>query len=294
MHTTSRLPSARQLSNWLSVAAIALPACATAGFYQWDMVEVPASTGAICGNGTPYRFFVNRVPDTTQTIVIFEGGGACYDKAACQYRSGFLGAINPNGIPKDYMTKLTPSLPNTVGTKIGIFNSALQGNISPFSSRNNSSKVQTQSWNIVYAPYCTGDVYTGNRAAVYAEADGTKPVVYYHRGNVNAEAMVDWVAANMAKPSQLLVTGFSAGGIGATANYAYVRDKLQPGRSALLADSGPLFNVPAGSTPASAPSLGLYQTVRAAWALTARMALFAACCRATRSMQMSMPATWVS
>jgi Pectinacetylesterase len=256
-----------KLAPWLTFAAIALPTYAVAGFYQWDMVELPASSGATCGNGSPYRFFINRVPDTTKTIVIFEGGGACYDKAACQYKSGFLGAINPNGVPKDYMTTVVPSLPNTVGTKIGVFNSALMGNISPFSSRNNSSKVQTQSWNIVYAPYCTGDVYTGNRAAVYADPDGAFPIVYYHRGNINAEAMVDWVAANLPKPSQLMVTGFSAGGIGATANYAYVREKLQPGRSSMLADSGPLFNVPAGSTPESAPSTALHQTVRQAWGI---------------------------
>ena len=130
----------------LAVAAPLLmaPLAGLAAYYKWEMVELPASSGAACGNGTPYRFFVNRTPLTTRTVVIFEGGGACYDKNACLYKSGFLGAINPNGIPRDYMTNIVPSLPNTAGTTIGVFNSALLGYISPFSTRNNPSKVQTQ------------------------------------------------------------------------------------------------------------------------------------------------------
>jgi hypothetical protein len=243
------------------------PMLGLADYYKWEMVELPASTGASCGNGTPYRFFVNRTPLTSKTIVLFEGGGACYDKGACQYKSGFLGAINPNGVPKDYMTTLTPSLPNTVGTKIGVFNSALMGNITPFATRNNVSRVQTQSWNIVYAPYCTGDVYTGNKAAIYAEPDGSSPIVYYHRGNVNTEAMVDWLKGNMPRPEKLMVTGFSAGGVGATANYAYVRETLNPLQASMLADSGPLFNVPAGASDQAAPSAPLHRTIREAWGL---------------------------
>jgi Pectinacetylesterase len=260
---------AKPVATMPRVAALllSLPLAATAGYYQWDMVELPASSGAICGNGSPYRFFVNRTPMTDKTIILFEGGGACYDKAACQYRSGFLGAINPNGIPKDYMTKVLPSIPNTVGTKIGVFNSALKGNITPFASRNSSQKVQTQSWNIVYAPYCTGDVYTGNRVAVYAEADGTAPITYHHKGNVNTEAMVDWLKANMPRPSTLMVTGFSAGGVGATANYAYVRESLNPGKSSLLADSGPLFSAGAGDNRQQSPSKPLHDTIRVAWGI---------------------------
>ena len=262
--TARRLRPSR---TWMAGVLLGLPLASMAGYYQWDMVELPASSGAICGNGSPYRFFVNRTPFTTKTIILFEGGGACYDKAACQYRSGFLGAINPNGIPKDYMTTIIPSVPNTVGTKIGVFNSALMGNITPFAVRNHSQKVQTQSWNIVYAPYCTGDVYTGNRVGIYAEPDGSAPIAYHHKGNVNSEAMVDWLKANMPRPSHLMVTGFSAGGVGATANYAYVRDKLQPGKASLLADSGPLFSAPAGATRQQSPSKPLHDTIRVAWGI---------------------------
>jgi hypothetical protein len=236
-------------------------------YFKWDMVELPAATGATCGNGTPYRFFVNRTPLTTKTIVIFEGGGACYGQKACQYKDGFLGAINPNGIPKDYMTNVIPSLPNTAGTTIGVFNSALLGNITPFATRMNTTKVQTQSWNIVYAPYCTGDVYTGNTVAVYDDADPAHPLSYFHRGDVNTQVMAKWLGANLPKPANLLVYGFSAGAVGATAHYPLIRNALAPARSALLADSGPLFDAPLGASPLEAPSAPRYARVRQAWGL---------------------------
>ncbi|GAB6417836.1 hypothetical protein bcgnr5379_61530 [Bacillus cereus] len=46
-------------------------------YYQWQTVQLPAETGAICGNGSPYKIFVNRVPNTTNTIIYMEGGGFC-------------------------------------------------------------------------------------------------------------------------------------------------------------------------------------------------------------------------
>ena len=69
------------------VAALALagafPVMVHAAYFKWETVELPASSGASCGNGTPYRFFVNRTPFTSKTVVIFEGGGACWDQNAC-------------------------------------------------------------------------------------------------------------------------------------------------------------------------------------------------------------------
>ena len=79
--------------------------------------------------------------------------------------------------------------------------------------------------------------------------------------------MARWLGANMRRPQNLLITGFSAGGAGATANYAYVREQMKPLRSALLSDSGPLFNVPRQASPTEAPSAPLHATIREAWGL---------------------------
>jgi Pectinacetylesterase len=225
---------------------------ALAGYFQWDMVELPASSGASCGNGTPYRFFVNRTPFNKDTVVLYEGGGACWDQAACEGK-GKLAASNPNGIPTDYLNQ---------------FNTAAYGLVTPFTSRLNPfQSVRTQGWNQVYLPYCTGDVHTGSKLAVYNDT-GTGSRLQYHRGQANVSAAAAWLRANLGRPNQLLLTGFSAGGVGSTATYPIMRDTLQPtGRMSLLADSGPLMPAPRAGTAAQYPSLPLHNRIRQAWGL---------------------------
>ncbi|MFT3858940.1 MAG: pectin acetylesterase-family hydrolase [Aquabacterium sp.] len=143
---------------------------------------------------------------------------------------------------------------------------AHQGLVSPFTSRVSPfTAIQTQSWNIVYVTYCTGDVHTGNKTTTYSDEAGT--IAWNHRGAANAKAVTAWMAANMPKPEVLLLTGFSAGGAGSTANYPQMREGLKPTKSALLADSGPLFWAPRGSTPAQSPSLPLHEKIRVVWGL---------------------------
>lgn len=226
---------------------------AAAGYFQWDMVELPASSGAACGNGTPYRIFVNRTPLTKNTILMYEGGGACWDQNAC-LGIGSLAAANPDGIPPDYLQQ---------------FNSAAYGLVTPFSSRNNPFQaVQTQSWNIVYVPYCTGDVHSGSKVVVYDDANPAEPRTQYHRGQANIRASAQWLRDNLGQPNDLVLTGFSAGGVGSTVTYDMVRSILQPtGRASLLADSGPLMQAPRGGSTDVYPSLLLHEKIRVSWGL---------------------------
>jgi len=235
-----------------ALLALATP-WAAAGYFQWDMVELPAASGAACGNGTPYRIFVNRTPLTKNTILMYEGGGACWDQNACQ-GIGPLSAANPDGIPPDYLQ---------------VFNSAVYGLVTPFSSRVNPfQKVQTQSWNIVYVPYCTGDVHAGSKVVVYDDANPAAPRTQYHRGQANIRAAAQWLRDNLGQPGDLVLTGFSAGGVGSTVTYDMVRSILQPtGRASLLADSGPLMQAPRGGSTDSYPSVLLHEKIRVSWGL---------------------------
>lgn len=226
---------------------------AQAAYLKWEMVELPASSGASCGNGTPYRFFVNRTPFTSKTVVMYEGGGACWEKGTCENKAGtLLGAVNPDGIPANYMSDWNRQ--------------AHLGLVTPFTARIDPlTSVQTQSWNIVYLTYCTGDVHTGNKLTTYTDSTGS--IAWYHRGAVNAKAVTAWMAANMPKPEVLLLTGFSAGGTGSTANFPQMRTGTQAKHAALLADSGPLFWTPRSSTPEQSPSLPLHNKIRDVWGL---------------------------
>jgi hypothetical protein len=236
-----------------ATAASLVCAAAHAGYLQWETVELPASSGATCGNGTPYRFFVNRTPFTSKTVVMFEGGGACWDQGACKGGT-LLDAVNPDGIPTNYMTDWNRQ--------------AHLGLVTPFTMRLHPlQSVQTQNWNIVYLTYCTGDVHTGNKVAVYDNVDPQNPMAYHHRGMVNAKAVAAWMAKNLKQPDKLFLTGFSAGGVGSAALYPAFREALKPKQMSLLADSGPLFDVPRNATPEQAPSVLLHNKIRTVWGL---------------------------
>jgi len=138
---------------------------------------------------------------------MYEGGGACWEKGSCENKAGtLLAAVNPDGIPANYLQDWNRQ--------------AHLGLVTPFTARIDPiASVQTQSWNIVYLTYCTGDVHTGNKVTTYTDETGS--IAWYHRGGVNAKAVTAWMAANMPKPEVLLLTGFSAGGTGSTANFPH-------------------------------------------------------------------------
>src|SRR3989344_5979814 len=196
---------------------------------------LPVASGASCGNGTPARVFVNRTPMTTKTLVYFEGGGACWNQKSCQGK-GKLSEVasNPNGVPENYFSQV---------------NIAAFGMGTPLMTRTPlMGKIYTQSWNIVYVPYCTGDVHAGVSVQTYSDADPAHPTVYHHRGYKNAKALSAWMGANRPRPEQLLVAGSSAGGVGSPAIYGILPLAPKPLKSALAADSGPLFPAPPNGT----------------------------------------------
>ena len=217
--------------------------------YNWERVALP---GTQCGNGSQYKFFVRRTT-SPNVLFFFEGGGACWDFDTCSGRAGVLGAANPNGIADDYMTQFTAKYvsPLVNGADPGL----------PLRSR---TDLVTKDWNVVYMPYCTGDVHIGNRAVTYVDPTGAlPPLPWKHNGFLNTTAAVQWVHAQFPSIAKLLVTGFSAGGTATASSYYFVRNGLSPARGYYLDDSGPIFPAP----DASFNSRPLHDTIRAAWDL---------------------------
>jgi hypothetical protein len=121
---------------------------------------------------------------------------------------------------------------------------------------------------MVFLPYCTGDVHSGSKITVYDDAYPQTPRVQHHAGQANIQAAADWLRANLGQPHKMVLTGYSAGGVGSTVNYANVRNTLEPtGEATLLADSGPLVPAPRSGTPEEFPALPMHNTIRAAWGL---------------------------
>lgn len=235
-------------------------------FYSWFEVVLPQSTGASCGNGTPMRFYINRA-QSSNMLYMMEPGGACWDYSTCSETAtsgpeAGLGAFNPDGIAHNYMN----------GTKSATLKSSF---LSPLMIRMDLAhilvgepRVETQDWTQVFVPYCTGDIHMGSAVRTYTSPTGDWRLQHYN-GLKNAQAVAQWLADHgFGQPDRLLVYGTSAGGYGALANYATLRNTLQPqGHSALLDDAGTVFNTPFGADPAVHPSVGLYDKVRTEWGM---------------------------
>lgn len=219
-------------------------------YRSWQKIDLHPSTGAVCGNGTPYKFFVNRVAQSSNTLVYFEGGGACWDYDTCSGNAGILGARNADGIPDNYMGILSPA------TSL----------VSPFVFRLNPwTRVKTQKWNIVYVPYCTGDIYFGDKVSVYEDPAGeADPLVWHHNGLRNGRAVTAWLKNNLQQPGQLMMTGCSAGGAGSMTNYHPMRRDIAARKSFLLNDSGPIHE----TLDPQDPSHNLGQLIFPAWGLS--------------------------
>lgn len=223
-------------------------------YYAWQTVQAAPETGAVCGNGSPFKFFVSRVPHTRNTLVFIEGGGACWDYDSCSGRGGVLGASNPNGIPDDYM--------NILANPATVFVSPMVARVHPY------DRIKTQSWNIVYVPYCTGDIHAGDRVAVYPDqAQGQPSLIWHHNGLRNLRAVASWMKDSLPRPTQLLTAGYSAGGAGSLFNYHPLRRDLAPTRGFLLNDSGPIFPTPRDGDSRQYPSQPQMAVVRKAWGL---------------------------
>ena len=85
-------------------------------------------------------------------------------------------------------------------------------------------------------PFCTGDVFAGNHPdATVDGVMGTQQFVGY----ANVGLFLDRLVPTFAHASQVLLTGSSAGGFGASANGARVADAFDPIPVVMLDDSGP-------------------------------------------------------
>ncbi|PJZ69163.1 pectin acetylesterase [Leptospira perolatii] len=228
---------------------------------SYDVIYIP---GAVCGNGTPYKIFVDRADGffewlagySSRLLVYLEPGGACWDYDSCTGKTGIRGAANPNGVPDNHMNFGDFIDPNKPGGSPNAL-------ISPIILRNNPSgwNVRTSNWNKVFVPYCTGDVYAGNKVSVYNDPTGQNPpITYRHVGAKNMELVIDWLKANFNNPKEMLVSGCSAGGTGSLVNYHFIRKALNPTKSYLLNDSGPIF-----PAPGSGNHWPLHQKIKEAW-----------------------------
>lgn len=177
--------------------------------------------GAVCRDGSQTGFAVNFNSASDKVMLFMEGGGACFDDASCSINPAF------------YMPGQYPST--------GIFDRTNPAN-------------PVKDWNYIYIPYCSGDVFTGDADTMVAGA-----MQHFHGYN-NVHLFMKRIVPTFPNPSQVLLTGQSAGGFGAAANYEQIQRDYYNVRVTVFDDSGP----PMG-TDQVAPCL--QQEWRQAWGL---------------------------
>ena len=187
----------------LAALLLALPA----GAQEYRTLAPGGDT--ICSDGSPYRFFV-RQGDPGRLVVEFEGGGACWSDFTCSLEI--------------YNRRITTDLEQArqAGMLRGIHDPDNREN--PF-----------RDWTHVYVPYCTGDLHWGSTTRPYSL--GGQPFSVHHKGAANAGSALSWTFANMPDPRQVLVTGCSAGGYGATLWSAHVMQQYPGAAVAHLSDA---------------------------------------------------------
>lgn len=216
--------------------------------FAWQKVEIP---GTKCSDGSQFKFWVHDNPNSNDIVLMYEGGGACWDYESCSGAAGIRGAANMNGLADDYINQ----------SKAKYVAPIMNGNDPGLPGRSKTNLV-TNGWDAVYIPYCTGDVHVGNNVTTYEDPTGVNPpLLFHHYGYHNSTETLDYLAGQFPNINRMLITGFSAGGVASSSVYHEARTRLNPTKGFMLNDSGPLFPAP----DASYNSRQLHETIIAAW-----------------------------
>ncbi len=226
--------------TFVALQATAKPAAEGPWTIHEDLAPVVGADGktysATCSGlpGTDPEFkFWSKTGASKSLVIYFEGGGACWDNLTCTFP---IGSGLPSPAPQFYVPQIFPG--TNPANYSGLFEQANPAN-------------PVKDWSFVYIPYCTGDIHGGSATRQYFNAGNPfLPASYtiQHRGFDNFMVVLDWIKKNFDAPKSILVTGSSAGGYGATANFPYVADSYPNAHMYVLADASQGVSTPAFDT----------------------------------------------
>ena len=178
---------------------------------SWTWVDFPE---AKCRDGSSTGIGIRRHPGATKLVLYLEGGGACFHDASCLI----------NDVLLNFGASAFGAWVSAAGSS-GIFDSSRSDN--PF-----------HDWNVVYVPYCTGDVHAGS--AEHVDVPGASaPKNQMFVGYRNIGLYLERLVPTFTDADHVVVTGISAGGFGAALNYDRVAQAFCHSRVTLVDDSGP-------------------------------------------------------
>ncbi len=186
---------------------------------EWVWVPIE---GMSCGDGSPSGVGVRFTGKSRNLVIWFQGNGVCYDAKSCAIFGNLLVGMGPD--PLDHMW----------------WGDANQGHTGIFDPDDTTNPFRDD--NFVVLPHCTVDGHTADKQTAYPLLP-----VYEQHGYRNATVATRRIAATFPDATRVVVAGFSAGGIGATANYHQIASAFEARglpSPFLIADSGPLMRDP--------------------------------------------------
>ena len=173
--------------------------------YQKDVLEPR------CQDNSQYGFAVKRGSEN-KLLINYIGGGACWDTLTCGANQCTQN-VDPNAL--------------SGGTSFGSGLNDLSNPENPFTD-----------WNVIVVPYCTCDVHWGDSVVIYP-TDGFFPDKTVHHVGYHTTKLVEkWAREHFVNPSDIFITGGSAGAYGATLAGVHMHDVYPASSISVLADAG--------------------------------------------------------
>jgi hypothetical protein len=167
---------------------------------DWTWVDV---AGAKCRDGSPAGYYWRRGKEA-QLLMFMNGGGACADPFFC--------GLNPKNVNEDLPSQ---SLIDATGNVL--LGADKNRQVPPDEGIfKRDPRNPVGNWNMIYMPYCTGDIFAGSKP------DGTVPGFEGKQqfvGYTNVGLFLESFGPSFANAGKALLTGSSAGSFGALVNY---------------------------------------------------------------------------
>jgi hypothetical protein len=171
---------------------------------EWTWIDFPETR---CMNDTATGLAVRFNEDSDKVIIVVQGGGACFNTSTCVI------VVNSGGFGEKNIG------PGTVD--IGLIDPEDPDN--PF-----------KDWNMVFVPYCSGDIFSGNAP------NGTGYNGRTQTGYKNFQEYLKRLVPTFKDASHVVLSGYSAGAFAASINWVQARETWGTDKRVdVLNDSGP-------------------------------------------------------
>jgi hypothetical protein len=182
---------------------------------EWKWMDVD---GMICRDSSATGIGVRLGTNSKKWMIYLQGGGACFTPETCATNLSNYGADN-------FISS----------SNAGYYNRGIMNN--------EKEENPIKDWNVVYVPYCTGDVHSGNLENGFP-LGGTEPQQFV--GNRNIRLLLEYLKPYMEKNEvdEIMITGISAGGFGTHITYFETKKLFPNVKTHVINDSGPLVSDP--------------------------------------------------